>query len=401
VTNATAPGIQVGAGGITRFNFPDLFTFNVAHTITTGLLRSTGGINFNGPDFGTPAGAGPFDGGQLTINVPTLTFGSSAADNIQGPVTFNGGSSPNTTTPAGSGGTFNVNTTGGITVGSPILATTGLRPDAATPSGTGGTVNLTSSAGAINVNAAIEVSSANLSTGAPRRRSAAGGNINLKSNASNGVAISISNTGQLLSLLDAAAPGPGGKVTILATGTGSRITVAGPAPGAGSAHSIRADRGSIDVRHEGQSGMIDLSNASMLADIVKVGALGDNGVLTIGGGVITADSILKLYAIGANGSVNFISNVTLNGNSMKIIAGNSVTVNSGVVVTVGPGGAGAKPVDVYVLDPTKANYSNFNGGNNSTNGMFIIEGTGGPSPTSGAVTHLGVAPPAFGPPGGP
>jgi hypothetical protein len=397
-TNVMAPGINVGAGGITRFTFPDLFTFDVAHTITTGNLRSTGGINFNGPDLGTPPGFGPFPGGQLTINTSLLTFGPSAADNIQGPVTFNGGNSPDVAIPAGSGGTFTVNATGDITVGNPIEATTGLRPDGAAPSGTGGTVNLNSTQGGININSAITVSSADASAGVPRRRSAAGGNINLKSDATSGVAINISNTGQLLSLLDAAAPGPGGKVTILATGAGSRISVTGPPIGAGGAHSIRADRGSIDIRHEGVNGVIALTDANMLADIVKVGALGDAGVLTIGGGVITADSILKLYAIGPNGSVNFISNVTLNGNSMKIIAGNSVTVNNGVTVSVGS--ATSSPADVYVLDPTKANYSNFNGGNNSTNGRFIIQGTE-MSPVSGANTHLGVPPPAFGPPGGP
>jgi hypothetical protein len=134
-----------------------------------------------------------------------------------------------------------------------------------------------------------------------------------------------------------------------------------------------------------------------MADIVKVGALGDNGTLSIGGGRINADTILKLYATGSNGSVIFLSNVLLSGNSMKIIAGNSVTVNNGVVVSVG----GGKPADVYVLDPKQANYSRSNGGNDSTTGMFIIDGTAGPSPTSGAITHLGVAPPAFGPPGGP
>ena len=104
---------------------------------------------------------------------------------------------------------------------------------------------------------------------------------------------------------------------------------------------------------------------------------------------------MKLYAAGSNGSVNFISNVTLSGNSAKIIAGNSVTVNGNVVVTIG----GGRAADVYVLDPTKANYSASNGGNGSTNGIFVLF-VGG-SPTSGAVTHLGVAPPAFGPPGGP
>jgi hypothetical protein len=399
-TDVNAPGISVLAGGITRFSFPNELTINPLHTITTGVLTSTGGINFNGPDFDTPPGFGPFDGGQLTINVPSLTFGSSAADNIQGPVTFNGGSSPDNAIPAGSGGTFNVNATGAITVGSPIEATTGLQPGGAEASGAGGTVNFNSTGGPITVNSAITVSSADISSVAPpppRRRSRSGGNINLQSNAATGVAINISSTGQLLSLLDAAAPGPGGKITILATGANSRINVTGGTnPGGGAPpDSIRADRGSIDIRHTGLRGTIDLTNSNIIADIVKVGALGDNGVLTIGGGVINANTVLKLYAIGPNGSVVFVSDVLLNGNSMKIIAGNSVTVNNNIVVSVAK-----QPAEVYVLDPTKANYSNFNGGNNSTSGIFIIDGTAG-SPVSGANTHLGVAPPAFGPPGGP
>jgi hypothetical protein len=211
------------------------------------------------------------------------------------------------------------------------------------------------------------------------------------------VAINVSSTGQLLSLLDAAAPGPGGKITILATGANSRIQITGDPGSAGKApaDTIRADRGSIDIRHTGAAGSITMTTPNISADIVKVGALGANGSLTIGGGRINADTILKLYAVGSNGSVTFVSNVLLSGNSMKIIAGNSVTVNNNVVVSVAK-----QPAEVYVLDPNKANYSNFNGGNNSTNGMFIIDGTAG-SPVSGANTHLGVAPPAFGPPGGP
>jgi hypothetical protein len=150
----------------------------------------------------------------------------------------------------------------------------------------------------------------------------------------------------------------------------------------------------VDIRHTGNAGFIGLTNSNIIADIVKVGALGDNGTLTIGGGRINADTILKLYAVGSNGAVNFISNVTLSGNSIKTIAGNSVTVQNNVIVTIG----GGKPADVYVLNPTQANYSSFNGGNNSTNGMFLLSG---PSPSSGATTNLGVAPPPFGPPGGP
>jgi hypothetical protein len=385
-TNVNAPGIDVGAGGITRFTFPNEITVNPLHTITTNGLTSTGGINFNGPDIDTPPGFGPFDGGQLTINVPSLTFGPSAADNIKGPVTFNGGSTSTNAIPAGNGGTFTVNATGAITVSSPIEATTGLQPSSSEPSGAGGTVTLNSTGGTISVNSPITVSSAEAAAGTPRRHSRQGGNINLQSN-STGVAINISNTGQLLSLLEPAAAGPGGKITILATATGSRINVTGDPGSAGTpgVDTIRADKGTVDIRNTGANGAIFLNTVQISADIVKIGALGANGTLTIGGGRINADTLLQLYATGSNGSVIFVSNVLLSGNSMKIIAGNTVTVNNGVVVTV------AAPVaDIYVSDLNHANYSNFNGGNNSTDGSFRLQS----NPSSpGATTHFGPPPP--------
>ena len=147
-----------------------------------------------------------------------------------------------------------------------------------------------------------------------------------------------------------------------------------------------------------------MTNANISADIVKVGALGANGSLTIGGGRIDANTVLKLYATGANGSVIFVSNVVLNLNSTNmldriIIAGNSVTVNNNVVVAIGSPAGLSRTADIYVPNLAAANYSNFNGGNNTTSGMFIIDGTQG-APVSGAKTNFG-APPAFGPPGGP
>ena len=397
-TDVNAPSITVMAGGITRFTFPNEITVNPLHTITTNTLTSDGGINFNGPDFDTPAGFGPFAGGQLTINVPSLTFGSAAADNIKGPVTFNGGSNPKNSTAAGSGGVFTVNATGAITVGSPIEATSGQRTTPAEPSGDGGTVSLNSTGGTISISAPITVSSNDVPVaGTPQRKSRSGGTINLQSNAPTGVAINVTNTGQLLSLLDAAAPGQGGKITILATGTASRINVTGDPGSAGKPpiDTIRADGtgGYVDIRHTGDSGAIILNTAQISAEIVKIGALGNNGTLTIGGGRINADTILKLYAVGSNGFVNFVSNVLLSGNSMKIIAGNIVTVQNGVVVTVG-----GPIADIYVPVLNNANYSNFNGGNNSTTGIFIKQS----DPSSpGAVSHIGVAPPVFGVPGGP
>ncbi|HZE12226.1 MAG TPA: hypothetical protein VE086_00580, partial [Chthoniobacterales bacterium] len=253
-------------------------------------------------------------------------------------------------------------------------------------------VTLNSTNGTVGISAPIQVSSNDIPGGGiPIRKSNAGGTINVRSDRPANVAINITNTGQLLSLLDATAAGPGGKITILATGTGSGINVSGDPGAAGRtpADTIRADRGTVDIQNTGASGSVSLSTAQIAADIVKVGALGSNGTLSIGGGRITADTMLKLYATGSNGSIVFLSDAFISSNGSIIIAANSVTVNNGVTVTVG----GGKKGDVYVLDPNKANYAKLNGGNDSTTGQFIIEGTAGPSPTSGVITHLGVGPP--------
>ena len=103
------------------------------------------------------------------------------------------------------------------------------------------------------------------------------------------------------------------------------------------------------------NGTIAFNNASVHADVLKVGAFGTNGVLNIGGGTLSADTELKLYAPGSNGQLNFISNVTLGGNSAKILAANSVTIFNGVVVTIG----GTNPADVFT---NNANYSGHSAG---------------------------------------
>ena len=307
-------------------------------------------------------------------------------------MTFNGGSSPNNTIPVGNGGTFTVNATGAITVNNPITATTGLRTADPPPSGTGGNVSLNTTNGNVGINAPIKVSSNDTpGVGVPIRKSNAGGTINVKSDVSSGVAINISNTGQLLSLLDAAATGPGGKITILATGTNARVQITGDVGSAGTPprDTIRADGsgGTVDIRTTGSSGTMTLTTPQISAETVKIGALGANGTLTIGGGRINADTLLQLYATGSNGSVIFVSNVLLDGNSMKIIAGNTVTVQNNVDVEVG-----GPHADVYVSDLNHANYAGFNGGNGTTSGRFIEKGSSG-SPVSGASTHFGPPPP--------
>ena len=138
----------------------------------------------------------------------------------------------------------------------------------------------------------------------------------------------------------------------------------------------------------GGNGTITFNNASAHADVLKAGVFGTNGVLNVGGGALSADTTLKLYAPGSNGQLNFVSNVTLGGNGAKILAANAVTIVNNVVVTIG----GPNPVDVFVNfvgGVPNANYTGF-GGNNSTTGTFVGAGANNPQP-------LGNAPP-FGPP---
>ncbi|MDQ6810104.1 MAG: hypothetical protein M3Z64_11885 [Verrucomicrobiota bacterium] len=396
VTNVTTPGnINAGTGGIQQFTIPFERVQAIPHVLSANRITSQGGINFGGAT--NLNGFGPFDGGSLTLNVGSFSIapsGGVGAD-VVGTATFNGGDAPAGTMVRGlSGGTFLVNSTGAVTIGSALTATTGLQDQALSPSGNGGTVDLRSAQGTVSLTAPITVSSADPAREQigppPRRLSNAGGKINLQSNATGTVAapkvaINVTNTSALLALLDSAATGPGGKVTILATGANSSINVNGQAPGAAPITTIAADRGSVDIRHNAAGGIINLNNANIRADIVKAAVLGPNGSLSIGGGTINADTILKLYAVGSNGTINFVANATLSGNSVKTIAANTVNIFDNVVVTIN----GPTAANVFTNVP---NYSGF-GGNGTRTGTFGGVGAKPPQPLSSA--------PPIGEPGGP
>jgi len=347
-------------------------------SMTVGSINSAGpaipvlfanGLNANP---GAPPSA-PGNGGKVTLNITIggLVIGS---EGDFASITANGGKfnadGPFTT---GNGGFVNVTAAGPIEVNAPIEATSGYVQSPFSPHGDGGTVNLTSTNDSIAVSSRIEVSSADPASAKSRRRSARGGNIALKSGKPSGVAINLSNTSELLSLLDAAAPGPGGKVTILATGASSVANINGK---------IAADRGTVDIRHTGDSGQIVLGGPGQgdridaHADVIKVAALGNNGVLTVGNGLLSADTTLKLYSPGSNGTVNFVADVTLGGASTKIIAGNTVNIFNGVVVTVG----GNHPASVFT---NNANDSGF-AGNGSRTGTFGGAGANNPLPLNQA-----------------
>ncbi len=385
-TPAISPADRSSDGTIGN-TFAD-FSLTVGSIISTGptfpLLSSNGSDAINGSFSNNPG-----NGGNVAINLTAggLTIGSTNA--LTG-IQANGGMFLGSSTAGGDGGTIDITATGDVTLNNgDISATSGAFPAATVATrGAGGTVNITA-AGAVTVDSKIEVSS-NVTQGSPVRRSARGGNISLTSTKPTaGAAITVSNSGQLQALLDQAAPGPGGKITILASGNGgSSVNVHGTAI---------ADRGTVDIRHTGANASVNLSDASgtnsvfLHGDVVKAGALGANGLLTVGRGTLSADDTLKLYGASANGEVRFVDNVTIGGQNFTIIAANTVTINNGRTVNV----TGAR-ADVFTgfngQGIPNANYTG-SGGNGSTTGAFGGAGANNPQP-------IGNAPPFDGPPGG-
>jgi hypothetical protein len=212
----------------------------------------------------------------------------------------------------------------------------------------GGTGSITIvSNDSVTVNSSLKVSDATSHHGHAE--------ISINSGKATGPAISITSSAQLLALL-AGSSDKHDKITFQSAG--GDIDVSGA--------TIQVSGGTIDVRNNGPTGVVTLNNATLNADTIKVGALGDNGTLNVGGGTISANTIINLYAGGSNGTVNFTEDVTLNGNSVKTIAGDTVTIFNGKVVTVN----GPAPAQVFTNNP---NYTG-SGGNASTTGTFAGQG---------------------------
>jgi hypothetical protein len=57
---------------------------------------------------------------------------------------------------------------------------------------------------------------------------------------------------------------------------------------------VQVDRDQIEMRNNGDSGVVNLTNATLDASKIEVGALGCNGTLNVGGGAISADTVIRL-----------------------------------------------------------------------------------------------------------
>jgi len=131
-------------------------------------------------------------------------------------------------------------------------------------------------------------------------------------------------------------------------------------------------------------GAVTFNNATVRADVVKVGVFGTNGTLTIGGGAISANTLLKLYAPGSNGTLNFVANVTLSSGTAANLAAKTITIQPSVVVSIAGNGG---PANIFTSNP---NY-NFTPGpsytgppGNPSNGSFGGNGALDPQPLANA-----------------
>jgi hypothetical protein len=137
----------------------------------------------------------------------------------------------------------------------------------------------------------------------------------------------------------------------------------------------------------GGNGTITFNNTDIHANVVQAGVFGANGSLMIGGGSLSADTVLKLYAPGSSGTLHFTADVSLSSGTAMHLAANTITIDPGFTVSIGGAGGAA---NIYTNHP---NYNFTPGGGymgpppNMANGSF--GGTNGaldPVPLASAPT---------------
>lgn len=357
-------GVSVGAAGLfsTAGFFFQLDATGGAGTNNGGNGGTVNVSGFNGVDLGPNSFlyASSFGGGTGTGG----NAGSINVSSVGGPVSIGGfsdlhaigGNTPGTGQLAGHGGSILISSAGDITVGTSteIVASGGNNPSGI--GGNGGTIvmdaatgiiDLTNNVavlagsgigvidgagGTINLNAQEikvgSVTASNLITDGPVP-ARDGGLINLTALRATGQAISIENSSQL-SALAAAAATNGGRINL--TSLGGAINITNSSLQAAGGTSVRSQ---IQVRNDGPTGAINLTNANLMADILKVGALGPGGeVIISASSSLTASDTLRIYGGTGSGTVRFTGPgvVTLAGGGSAYISATTVQIDSGTSV---------------------------------------------------------------------
>ncbi|MDB6139957.1 MAG: FecR family protein [Verrucomicrobiaceae bacterium] len=194
---------------------------------------------------------------------------------------------------------------------------------------------------------------------------AAGGAVNLtrgtqivasrKINVTAALDLHITSSSVLKSLADADVLG------ILLASSNGNVTIDGSSSVTGGNVVVRSDHGNVS-----------LQSATLGADVLKVTTLSPTGQILIGNSTLTAATGIKLYAQGANGTVRFVGNSTLDGPAT--LAGNTVLVDSSVNVDVTTPNA----LNVYANQHQYNDGTHGNFRHNGSNLVFVPGTSSGP-----------------------
>ncbi len=344
--------------------FPSAAMTPDTQTYKVNSISPSTTMNFKGED----SPVTPGKGGILLLEVGDFAYSGSA--------NFRGGSGGNAQI-AGDGGLFSVKaTTGNINITGTINASSGDTTPASGGRGAGGAVSLVADSGNITVGGTVISGNSNSTTG---------GTVTIGSGMHTGT-ITVNNTAEISALLNSASVGVGGKIFI--KGNGADININGKLA-AGTAASGSPDRGSIEITNLGVGGVTVGPNANMSADIIKVGALGTAGVLTINqGSFISAGTQAKLYGGAVSGAVNFVGSGIMQINSPNtILRGHTISVASGLTVRIGSSSA-----DSLKIYGDNLNFSNSPNGN-LFRGADLVDPTATPPPTNVFIGPASAAPP--------
>ncbi len=89
----------------------------------------------------------------------------------------------------------------------------------------------------------------------------------------------------------------------------------------------------ILLEAQGAQGDILISQSQLAGDSIRARTLGVDGRLMLGNTSIDADQLVKLYAQGSNGQIQFTGNVSID-SPETILAAKKVTIDNGVNVTI-------------------------------------------------------------------
>jgi hypothetical protein len=407
-------------------------------TATGGQISLNAGTTLNLSSISVYANGGSFTGfGQTTDG-----HGGSLAIQAGGPVSISSSAvyafgGANSEGSGGSGGTITIASTGLSSGSQTSVGITGssLYTEAGTGGngipGGGGTITITSAdatAAAANAPAAILLDGTTLvasenagnSTGGGDG-SGNGGTLMIGSARTAGPGITVQNYSQLVALNSLPISAVPASVSLSTAGADITVTGGSLLQTSGAASAITLDTGTaggtINVTGNStlttasndssfapgstvslntqnslptQTSAINLTDATLSGDVLKVQALGTAGHITIGGSsVLSGNSQLILYAgtstTHLGGIIEFVANTTLESNVAGILAATTIQIDgANTVVTV----TSPAPLKVYgdVL-----NYAAANGGDGAA-GYGSFAGTG--APTSAAGTFGGAGTPA-------